>query len=33
MKYELTTYKGRPAVFDKETRCFVLFGKRSELKN
>lgn len=32
MNYELSTYKGKPAVFDKTTRCFVLFGKKKNLK-
>ena len=31
-QFEVSTYKGKPAVFDTSSRCFVLFGRKSELK-
>lgn len=30
--FELSTYQGKPAIFDKDSRCFVLFGNKSVLK-
>lgn len=33
MNYILTTYKSKPAIFCKETKCFVLFGSKKDLVN
>lgn len=33
MNYTLTTYKGKSAIFCKQSRCFVLFGRKKKIKN
>ena len=33
MNYQLTTYKDKSAIYCKQSRCFVLFGAKKDLKN
>ena len=30
--YQLTTYKGKSAIYCKQSMCFVLFGRKKDLK-
>ena len=32
MNYTLTTYKGKSAIYCKQSSCFVLFGRKKDLK-
>ena len=32
MNYQLTTYKGKSAIYCKQSRCFVLFGSKKDLQ-
>ena len=32
MNYELTTYQNKPAIYCKESECFVLFGPKKKLE-
>jgi len=32
MNYSLSIYKGKNAIFCNTSKCFVLFGKKTELK-
>ena len=31
MNYSLETYKGKKAIYCKESKCFVLFGNKKDL--
>ena len=32
MNYSIGIYKGKSAIFCKQSNCFVLFGRKKELK-
>ena len=32
MNFILTNYKGKSAVYCKQSKCFVLFGRKKDLK-
>ena len=32
MNYQLTTYKGKSAIYCNTSRCYVLFGRKKDLK-